>query len=290
MKGQSLLTTRLAGVAYAGNSGTTSHCIAALTRLIYGGEPLKKGALLSCDQSHAFVLFAEYGEVFIIKNGFTSGYSGEGPHGLAVALEILQRHNIDVDEYEVDKKLLHRLEHSCLLQTDLDRLESTKPIRPQKLYDYVFPFKEELRKPSLYLAQYYPSTVPFRLIDERIMDLAVAFSEDHDRAIFSAYRRLEDTVRQRTGINGSGSKLFSRSFLSDEAPLTWDVRDPNEAKGRASMFTSVFGAFRNSRMHCENKQTEEEALREFLLVNELFLLEASAIRKRCPDEAGRNQG
>lgn len=36
-------------------------------------------------------------------------------------------------------------------------------------------------------------------------------------------------------------------------------------------------AYRNARMHREKNESKEDLLRELLLVNELFLLEASAI-------------
>jgi hypothetical protein len=114
------------------------------------------------------------------------------------------------------------------------------------------------------------------------MDLAVRFHEDEDRSIVAAYRRLEDLVRRRTNIVESGTRLFSQAFLSERSPLTWEVRDINEAKARANMFTAIFGAFRNARMHREQKQRPADALREFLLVNELFLLESSAVpRSSC---------
>ena len=77
-------------------------------------------------------------------------------------------------------------------------------------------------------------------------------------------------------MSESGGKLFSKAFLASDAPLTWDVPDESEIKGRATLFTATFSAFRNARMHRELRQGTEETLREFLLVNELFSLERSA--------------
>ena len=115
MKGQKVLTTDVADVEYSGNAGITSDCVRALVRLIYGGELFREAFLITCESRHAFVLFGQFDDVFVVKDGFTSGYVGEGPRGLAVALNLLSRHGVEVDEYEVCEQLFHRLEHSCLL-------------------------------------------------------------------------------------------------------------------------------------------------------------------------------
>lgn len=282
MKPQRLLTSELAGVEYSGRSGVTHDCVRAIARLIYSGELIKKACLITCQQFHAFVLFGQFDDIFVVKNGFASGYGGEGHKGLSTVLQLFDRHHIEVDEYEVDQKLMDRLECSALLKRDIEWIEGARSVHPRRLVDYQFLTEAELKHSAAYLSICFPPALPYGLIDNRIMDLAVAFHEDEDRAIVAAYRRLEDTIRSRTEIFDSGAKLFSRAFLSDGAPLTWEVEDVNEAKGRANMFTAIFGAFRNARMHREQKQGRDEALREFLLVNELFLLESHAVP--------RNQG
>jgi hypothetical protein len=233
-------------------------------------------------------LVGEFDDIFVIKNGFSSGYSGEGPRGLSTVLQLLSRHQIEVDEYLVDQKFMDRLECSALLQSDIEWIKSARPVRPQRLGNYQTLSENNSRHLAADLSTYLPATVPFGLIDDRIMDLAVTFHEDEDRSILAAYRRLEELVRKRTEISDSGTRLFSQAFLSEKSPLTWAVEDINEAKARANMFTAIFGAFRNPRMHREQKQHGDELLREFLLVNELFLLEASAI-PRTPSKSAPPQ-
>lgn len=281
MKPQRIITTKLAGVEYSGKAGVTADCVRAIARLIYSGELIKKGHLITCGQYHAFVLYDQDDDVFVIKNGFTSGYSGEGPKGLSAALQLLDRHNIDVEEIEVDQKVMDRLECSCLLEDDIASIASGRPVLPHRIADYRLWSKEGLECSAGYLTRCCPLTVPFGLVDARIMDLAVKFHENEDSAIVDAYRRLEDRVRERTNIAEHGTKLFARAFHGDKSPLTWKVKDANEAAGRANMFVSIFGAFRNARMHRKQKLSYENALREFLLVNELFLLESNAIRRNA---------
>lgn len=280
MKAQRLLITQLAGVEYSGSAGSTANCVRAIARLLYSGELIKNACLITWSNFHAFILFSQFDDVFVIKNGFASGYSGEGPKALSTAIELLERHSIDIEEHEVNEKFMDRLEQSCLLQSDIKNIKSAHPIRPRRIVDYRFFSNDDVTRSAAYLAHCLPTGVPFGLIDNRIMDLAVAFHEDEDRAIVTAYRRLENIVRDRTNISESGSKLFSKAFLSEDSPLTWKVEDSNEAIGRGTMFTAVFRAFRNARMHREQRQSRNESLRELLLVNELFLLESKAIANR----------
>ena len=93
------------------------------------------------------------------------------------------------------------------------------------------------------------------------------------------FRRLETIVSERANIHDKvGAKLFSSAFLDDDAPLTWEGLNKGERAARVQMFAGTFGAYRNPRMHKEKKMTDAENLREFLLLNELYHLEASAIQ------------
>lgn len=266
--------TDLAAIQYVGLSGITSTCIAAISCLINGGVLIEEAFLITCKCDHAFLLRDNYQNTIAVKDGFSSGYSGEGPRGLASALMLFQRHQIEINEHHVEPAVMQRLQYSCLLQTDVITIIEGKPVRPHRWYDYIYPYEEASALKQL--SHLYPSAVPFGLIDERIADLAADFHKNSDIAIISAYRRLEDVLRKRTGLTGESTKLFSKAFLSDDAPLRWDVPDEGESKGRANLFIATFMAFRNARTHREPNSQSNGELREFLLVNELFLLEAEA--------------
>ena len=92
-----------------------------------------------------------------------------------------------------------------------------------------------------------------------------------------AYKRLEDIVRTRTGINEHSTKLFAQVFQGEKAILMWDVPDNAEIKGRVNLFTGAYMAFRNARAHREKDENLIHQYREFLLINELYLLEQETI-------------
>jgi hypothetical protein len=265
----------LAAIEYSGIAGCTSDCLTAIVRLLHFGDKIHHAKLLSSPggthTSHGFVLTINEGDQIGIKSGFTSGYCGEGPRGLADALQLLITHQIEIDEYIVDESFIERLNYSCLTSDDLKVLDNMRPKRPRQYFDYIIENRDELNS-------IFPASMPFHLIDERIMDLALSFSTNADAAIITAYRRLEGIIQARTGVFDKNSlKLLSSVFHGEERLLHWEDKDVGEHIGKANIFVGVFGAYRNPRAHKEIRADRAKNLREFLLVNELFLLERAAV-------------
>ncbi|MGC2590881.1 MAG: TIGR02391 family protein, partial [Xanthobacteraceae bacterium] len=96
------------------------------------------------------------------------------------------------------------------------------------------------------------------------------------RWLLKAYRRLEDLVRDRTGAQEHGTKLFSHVFSGNNPKLTWQNISDAERVGRALLFTAAYMAHRNPRAHRELKGYQDAQLSEFLILNHLFGLERQA--------------
>lgn len=280
---QKLKIKDLAGIEYYGTAGITARCLRVLTMAIQAGDTIEKVYLLSdfdnksgCG-THCFLLFAKYGDPIAIKSGFASGYSGEGPRGLSSALQILIRHNIDIEEYDIDKSFIERVDSSCLTQADLEMLEAKRPVRPTRFYDFILLHDHHHLYDDNLVKGLFAQEVPYHIVDNRIMKEAIDLKYNPDANLMTCYRRLEDIIRKRTGLDGqSGTKLFSQAFLNNDAPLHWPDLPDAEAKGLASLFSAVYMAYRNSRAHKENETTPADAIREFLLINQLFILESEA--------------
>lgn len=268
----------LAGIQYAGEAGVTQSCVQAIMRYIHAGDEINRVYLLTCGQQHGFLLELRCYETIAIKTGFSSGYHGTGPAGLAKILTILEIHECQIEEYCVESKLLERLNFSALLQKDIQSLKTQKPVAPVGIRDYLDDIDPRLEKQYEKLRYQYPINISFRLLDKRLLDLALSFFDNEDNAVTRAYKRLEDKVRKRTGLSAeSGSKLFSKAFTGNNPPLYWEIPDDGEAKGRANLFTATWMAFRNHRLHREKDKDDHQALREFMLLNELFRLESEAL-------------
>jgi hypothetical protein len=119
----------------------------------------------------------------------------------------------------------------------------------------------------------FPPVVPIAVVDSRIADLALSFWNGPDEKLMAGYRRLEDIVRQRTGIDQHGSKLFSQAFDERTGRLTWRDGDGGERAGKMILFTAAYQAHRNPRAHRELSDGSEDVLSEFMILKQQFRLE-----------------
>jgi hypothetical protein len=264
----------LAGIQYHGIAGASLECEAAVLRLLFSDGVLARAVLLTARHDHAFLLFTQVGDPIAVKSGFASGYSGTGPAALSTVLQLLWRHGVDIEELEVTVPFLERLDAAALTLADVEAIERGAPLRPSRWGDYIRSAEQEASDADT-LWSFQRPAMPYALLDPRMIDLALDFASDPDARLNCGYRRLEDSVRARTGLKLHGAKLFSTAFQGETPRLVWDVPDPSETSGRAQLFTGAFMAYRNPRAHREPSYGRH--LAEFLLLNQLFRLEAEAV-------------
>lgn len=267
----------LAGIEYHGVAGSSEDCRLAVLRLIQYPPPITRARVVTNNSTHCLLLTTEVGDAIAIKSGFASGYGGQGPAALSAVLQLLVDHRVEVDDIEVDSLMIERIDQSGLTSNDLAKLISAPPIRPGRWAQYISDADMDRAQVGALGSEFWP-IIPFAIVDPRIMDLAEDFWADPDARLMTAYRRLEDIVRERTGLQEHNAKLFSAAFSGDTAPLTWSAPDKAERQGRANLFSAVFMAYRNPRAHRELRTPE--AVSEFLLINQLFKLEGEAISLR----------
>ncbi len=262
----------LAGIEYSGLPEISQECQDAVMRLLQYGDRITRARILSCSNTHCLLLTVNAGDLVAVKSGFGSGYRGEGAHTFSYVLQLLDAHGADIEEYEVDDDVIERLDSSSLTKSDIDKLDVAHPVRPTRWHDYVFEDHWESEKSGELWEEFHP-VIPFAIIDSRIINLAISFWEGPDDRLLIGYRRLEDIVRKRTGVDEHGAKLFSQAFVGPTAKLGWKDLDGSEQTGRGSLFTAAYMAYRNRRAHGELKDRANDQLAEFLLLNHLYLLE-----------------
>lgn len=268
----------LAGIQYAGEAGTSKECQDAVMRLLQYGDQITLARILTCSNEHCLLLTVNVGDLVAVKSGFGSGYRGEGSHAFSYVLELLYAYKVPIEEYEVGQDVIERLDSSSLTMSDINKLGAARPVRPSRWPDYVF--EEDWRdKRKGIVWKKFPPIIPLAIVDERISDLAMSFWEGPDDKLLTGYRRLEDIVRKRTGIDEHGAKLFSQAFAVDKARLGWKNLDGGERAGRGSLFTAAYTAYRNPRAHRELNGNGHNQVVEFLLLNHLYLLE----KESCED-------
>ena len=275
------MKAKLAGIQYVGDSGITQECKKAVINIIHAGEKIEEVKILTFEElyskSHALLLTLKYDIQIVIKDGFASGYNGEGPKSYAFVLNLLAQYTDNIDEYLVPQRIFEHISSSSLTVKDLEYINSIEKVRPARWYDSAYLYKE--RNHNVFSE--FPLTLPMALLDTRLIELALEFETNPDNAIISGYRKIESIVRERTGLNNeSSTKLFAKAFQGNDPVLYWKNLDSGESKGRASLFANVFMAYRNNRAHQEPKHNLSDDIREFMLINQLFILESEAVVKQ----------
>jgi hypothetical protein len=261
-----------------GIAGVSRDCQDAVIRLLQHGDNITHARILSCENRHCLLLTLGEIDVVAVKSGFGSGYHGEGARTFSYILGLLRVHSAQLEEYAIEEAIFERLDLSALTVDDLDQIDAMQPCRPRRFYDYIFE-EDWDRKVAGNLWVHFPAVIPFRIIDPRIMDLALSFFERPDDRLLAGYRRLEDLVRERTSIKEFGVKLFSRAFIGPSSALTWKC-EVSEQTGRGTLFTAAYLAYRNPRAHRELDGGAGEHLAEFLLLNQLYRLEKEAVERK----------
>lgn len=271
----------LATIQYHGSHYTTQSCLDAIARLLSAGAVIKRALLLTHEAKHGFYLDVQDPEPICIRCGFTSGYSGEGPAGLAIALHLFRRFEIEVEEVLVSDGLLTRINENRLTEADLGSIVDADIVRPIRTDAYKYDGLQHRGRPGPQMREQFAPVVPWFALDDRLIDLAIVLSRDPDKAVFEAFRRLESLVKKRCEfpLGLAGSDVFKKAFRGSGAVLTWRDVSRGEIEGRAQMFEAAFMAYRNPRAHREEVGGEARAYREFYVANELFLLEAEAVKE-----------
>lgn len=268
-----------AGIEYHGQAGASKDCQDAIMRLLQYGDKITHARILTCAETyckgHCFLLTVGVGDLVAIKSGFSSGYRGEGPRTFSYVLQLLNAHGVEIEEFEVGESVIERLDSSSLTRSDINKLDAARPVRPARWSDYIFD-KDWDREKGGTLWEEFDPVIPLGIIDSRIIDLALSFWEDPDDKLLTGYRRLEDIVRERAGIDQHGAKLFGQAFVGDVAKLGWKGLGRSEQTGRGNLFVAAYMAHRNPRAHRELEEYANSQLTEFLLLNHLFLLEKEA--------------
>lgn len=262
-------------IQYVGVEGVSWDCVKAVARFLQFGDKITSARLLTAHNVHGLLLTVGAGDIVAVKSGFTSGYPGTGPGALSYILTLLDEHDIPVKDIDVPAALIERLNHCALTAKDLELVEGGRNLWAARGYKYELDVHAEAARQST-LWEKFPAVIPYAIIDRRIIDLAISFWESPDERLMTGYRRLEEIVRKRTGLEEHSYKLFSLAFQGQNSKLTWKDIHESEHNGRGQLITGAYMAYRNPRAHKNMEHSEAELLMEFLLLNTLYRLEGNA--------------
>lgn len=261
----------------------------AVQLVLQSEECLKIAYILTYENHHCILFENDFGEMIAVNSGFASGYGGAGHAAFSRSLAAIKFHHLEINEILIPEKLFQKFQAGLLSGNEWKRIERLKKIKHATYVDYM------LDGHHAYSDDYYPwhefePILPFGLIDQRISDLAKSFSKNPDEAILKGFRRLEDILRLRTSLKSSSQGLVRECFLNKKPMLTWKNIEAGEITGLANLFMGAFAAYRNPRAHSEIIKNRDSLVREFMILNHLFCLEASTVPTEHNDTPAPPEG
>ena len=136
-------------VETVGISGNSQDCLDAIATALQFGPRVLSATLVTDSKredraphlhAHLFLLATEnpdYPRFVIVRSGFTSGYSGEGPSATSAAILLLDSVGIGLDSREVEKGVFERIDAGDVSYEKLRALRDDPSRRGSSPYDYV---------------------------------------------------------------------------------------------------------------------------------------------------------
>lgn len=115
-------------VQYFGQSGYTALCLQAMNAILGSGAFPERATIVThvynresrpLQENHLFIFWNwQYTPIVIIPSGFSSGYSGTGPEGFALAICMIKDKKIPIDFTEVNEKEFSLIDNERILEVD----------------------------------------------------------------------------------------------------------------------------------------------------------------------------
>jgi len=272
-------------IEYLGNP-LTQPCVRALARLLEAGERFKVAIVVTSPamDEHALALIDAGDDEnkihYVVQSGFGSGYPGEGPDGLATAIAMVEAFGAWVKEVPVTRGIWRRLEASGLTESDSRWITEATPRVATKWVNYRHRGSDGAIDDDVVIKQ-FPPIIPLGVLESEMLDLALSFRDDPDRALIKGFVRLEERLRDLTGTKKDGKDLIRAALRGSGSALVWSDIDASEADSRAELFCGLYGAHRNPLTHREVDRDGglAESTSEFMALNHLFKLLKQAVRR-----------
>jgi hypothetical protein len=305
---------------YLGEYGNTSVCLKAIGLILtstgfydeHGRDLLPSAVtlvtraqgLLKDTPQHAFVFWDWILACTVVPSGFTSGYPGEGPRGLAYALLMVQAKNIPLYALEINGGMFDRLNQNRLTESDLHDLQKNGRSRTYYPHQYIDttlsdtnPIKNyALSDPYLsYLINGAPPRIGWEWLDSEIATKCEELARtDLRSALARSFLILKERMAKEFEVPSSfdGEVLVNKVFGAEGILASHEADDAKkkELLAMRDLLVGLFKVFRNKYSHHDVFVPWYEAQVVLSTINfaliTLGLLESNARRRAYRDGPG----
>jgi len=267
-------------ISYIGD-GSSIGCSEAIIDCLCRGDKPERAVILSSEgndkneKEHGFFLCFEMIGWFVVSPGYASGYGGGGPTEFSKVLSLLDQIFENMFEIELDKEAFSRLTNHKLLGSDIDEMRKPIPFFGSKvsMRNYILEGDYD-RAYDLSILEDYDARLPLTLIHPDLTRISLNLMADPFGSMREVCAVVEQAVRDLSGLNQSGTKLFDSALAPRVGKLRLkDCDDHGEQAGLQFLSKGFYQLHRNPLMHNSSnslKWTTKGFVSELLIASHLL--------------------
>lgn len=284
-------------VQYMGTPYDLTPCLLAIDTIVNSERLPERTSLVTWAkdrpkhlESHLFLFWGwKEAPLTVVRSGFTSGYSGEGPRAFSMALCMIWDKGVPMDQLYVPEDLFDAINKQHATEEMLDGLRvQGEPMEPWTGH-YVREQDKQMVGERTFWPRWHTPRPVFDFLDAELAERCHSLYPDNvGSAVREAYILVEERLRALIGRSSAGEETLSGQNLLNEALhpergiLTDRSLPRSERDGLFLMFKGAHMYVRNPRAHRFVDEKDPQRAIEFIYLADLLLRILPADQARTP--------
>ncbi|MDE2838674.1 MAG: hypothetical protein OXL97_14400 [Chloroflexota bacterium] len=271
---------------YLGTPYDLNPCLLAIDTIVNSVRPPQRASLVTWAkdrprhlEKHLFLFWGwREAPLTVVQSGFTSGYGGEGPRALSMALCMVFDKAIPLSQLYVNERLFNAVNRQRTTEKMLEELYvQGDPVEPWAPHYVLVDHKRTIDERTFWPKWHTPSPV-FDFLDPELAERCGAlYSANMQAAIREAYLVVEERLRSLMsdpsddGHVLTGHRLIVKALQTESGELTDKSLPHSEREGLFLMFKGAYMNVRNSRAHRSIEEKDQQRAIELIYLADLLL-------------------
>ena len=273
-------------VQYMGTPHDLRSCLLAIDTIVNSERPPKRASLVTWAEDrpkhlekHLFLFWSwKEARLTVVRSAFTSGYSGEGPRALSVALCMIWDKGVPMDQLYVSEDLFNAINRQHATEEMLNGLRVQGELVEPWTAHYVRAEDKQMVLEQTFWPMWHTPGLAFDFLDAELAERCHSLYPDNvGSAIREAYILVEERLRALIGSSStgeetlSGQDLISGALHPENGILTDRSLPRSERDGLFLMFKGSHMYVRNPRAHRFVDEKDPQCAIEFICLADLLL-------------------
>ena len=251
-----------AEVQYMGMPGMPPPCLWAVDAIVNSKNPPRKASVVTWmrdrpnSQGRHLILFWDWNRVplTVVHSGFASGYPGEGPRSLSIALSMIKDREIPTNDIILGEYEFCAIENRRLTQ-ELIELLRTADDRPTSWTDVDSIHWEQMENGTFWATHHDPKMIFDHMDPEISNQCRKLYPLNREESVFVAFKVVEERLRALMSKSNDdeedlkADRLITNALHVDKGVLSDSSLTRSEREGMLLLFKGAYQFVRNPRAH-----------------------------------------